>query len=277
MNVYQGRLNRIDRYAFWLVVAILVMTTGGYGKVKISSRWLDPGIAIDGMMGDWQDTLVYLKKKGVSMGVMNNDDHLVLCLVVSDRKNLMQIMGRGLAIWINPSGKTKKIRGIKYPVGIAVEDFREGSRMGPPDPDRIRDLFQESLDEIEILENGEENGYRYPLGSLKGLEACVKMTHGLMVCELRIPLRQRENELFSIGWGGASPLTIEFETPKIEMPERGGMGPGSGGVRMGGRPGGRGGMKGGGRGMGRPGMGVDRPKPLKIRARVILAENTPND
>jgi hypothetical protein len=272
-----SRSGRSGFNVFWLIILILFTTMGVYGKMKISSHWLDDGITIDGQMEDWKGALVYVKNKGISLGILNDEDHLALCVIVSDRKILMQVMGRGLAIWFDPSGKTKKIRGIKFPIGASMEDVGGGMRMGPPDPDRIKDLFQESLDEIEILENGEKNGYRYPLSSLKGLEACAKITHGLMVCELRIPLQQGQNELFSIGWNRDLSLTICLETPKIEPPDRSGMGPGSGGIPTGGMPGGRGGMRGGGRGMRPPGMDFSHPKPLKIKARVILATKNPGD
>jgi len=183
----------------------------------------------------------------------------------------------GMTLWFDAEGGKEKSLGIHFPVGVSDQgDMREMMRPEgmQTDPADFQKLFAESIKELEIIRSDSTGTRRMALGQANNEDIYVQLsaTGGGFVYELRIPLNADSASPIAIGADAGGLIGIGLETPEIDMSKmRERMG---GGMRGGGRSGGgRGGsMPGGGLG-GRPGggRGFERPKPLKIWAKVQLA------
>ena len=145
---------------------------------------------------------------------------------------------------------------------------------------------------MAILGPGKDDRHDIALQELRGVQAKVGESVGVLVYELRVPLAVSADEPYAAGVKANAMLKVSLETPAFERPsgEGGGRGgPGGGGAGrgaggggfpgMGGRGGGMGapggGMGGRGGGMGGPGGGgggnFQPPKPLDVSITVQLA------
>lgn len=139
---------------FFTIILMSVLILTGCGSLKLSSRWLNNEIKIDGRIQDWKDGLVYVEKKKVSFGLVNDDRFLYMCLVSGDRSVQMRIIRQGLNLWFDLRGGDNKVIGIKYPVGHRTVEMIPGKSNMKPDPVDFIDGFRENPSEIEILELG---------------------------------------------------------------------------------------------------------------------------
>lgn len=267
-----GFVNRWMTILLFIVI-ISFLTIIGCGNVKLSSQWKDHDIEIDGKIDDWRDELTYISKKKISVGLLNDDNFLYICLICGEPSLQMQVMTQGLIIWFDPHGGKEKTAGIKFPVGINKKDVEDIQYRMRPDTYEILNSFYETLNEIEILQQGEQRGPRRPVEKLKGLAAHAELKFGVLVCELKIPLEHKDEYSFSIGRENPFELGIGLETPKMILPEDKKFRPkdGENGIRIGAGPSRN--IPGGGPGMRPPaGMKMNKPKPLKLWSKVTLAK-----
>lgn len=244
----------------------------GCGKAEWSSRWRTQEITVDGNQHDWEGALVPADKEKMAVGLMNDGDNLFACLVVDDRERQTSIMRRGLIVWFDAAGKKDKTFGIHFP----LSRFSAGPPMMPQsmseEPQRD---FTSRLTELEILGPGKDERQRLPLDQAQGIDLNINRDNGVLVYEIKIPLRHGEERPYAIGAVAGDKIGIGLETPEFDRKEmRDRMRSGMGGRPRGGRPGG--GLGGGrGGGMGRPGgPGGQRPampETLKIWVKVQLA------
>src|SRR4051794_11848557 len=169
-------------------------------------------------------------------------------------------MRRGLVVWFDPEGKTKKRFGLKYPV---VESSEEqlgsgrygGHRQGAGDAggsgsggrgERPSDDSYRPADHIDVLSSNKDDERSLTLDHASGIEAAARVDQGTLVYELKVPLARSDEHPYAIGTGPGKTIGIGLETPKVEHTSHdeavGGMG-GGGGTGPGGP---RGGARGGG-------------------------------
>jgi hypothetical protein len=290
-----------------LMVFGLTLISVACGETELNSFWLDRDIVVDGKSDDWLDALYYFEDDGVSVGFFNDSEYLFICLLAEDYSIQRQVVMQGFTFWLDPTGGKKKTFGIKFPLGMMA---MRGERMPPegggerpdrwhlegmqgerPDPDLMREAFERTLDELEILGPGEDDRKRILVEKAEGLEIRVRNETGLLTYELQVPLQSLGEGSYAVGTTAGALIGIGLEVPKPDMDEmrdmmkgrgRGGMPPGGGqpGGQPpgGGRTGGMTGSRGGGRGgMGmRGGRGPQIPDGLKIWAKLQLAAN-PNE
>jgi hypothetical protein len=216
--------------------------------------------------------LIYMVKKKISVGVRNDDNFLYICLACGEPSLQTQVMTQGLIIWFDPHGGKQKSKGIKFPVGINRKDAGDIPHGMRPVADEILSAFYNTLDEIEILRDGEQKGLRKPIEQLKGLAVHAELKFGLLVCEFKVPLKHKKEYNFNIDIENPFELGIGLETPKMKRPDDNKLRPDSSGngVRIGAGPGGN--IPGGGLGMRPPaGMGMNKLKRLKIWSTIKLA------
>ena len=136
-----------------------------------------------------------------------------------------------------------------------------GGRGQDFDPEIMREAFEQSLTELEIIGPEKDKTQRYRVGELAGVEVKTGDSRRNFFYEIKVPLDKGRLYPFSIALDPGEKLGLGFETPELDreaMKEQmrgGGMGGGRGG--MGGGRGGIGGGRGGGRG-GRGGFGGGR-------------------
>ncbi len=219
--------------------------------------------------------MYYFEGTNVSVGILNDADSVYICMIAEDRFMRTQVMAQGFTIWFDPTGGKEKTFGIKFPIGMqGLEDrwipmgFREGER----DQERMRERFEKSLKDLEILGPRKNQQKKIPVDEAKGIEVIVDPSGGLLVYELRVPLQHSEQHPYAVGAEAGDSIGVGLEIPKMDMnalrKRVGGRRPGGIGMPGGGRPGGMGGRG----GMEMPGgRSPQTPKGLKVWAKVQLA------
>jgi len=249
----------------------------GSTTLELKSPWKDREISIDGKSDDWEGKLVYLEKENISLGLMNDGSCLYICFVAKDLPRQTQVMRQGLVIWFNPAGGKKKVFGLEFPLSI----FERPSRSIPLGPEQTEQnqnnqeqLLQESFDEIKIIGPGKGMWEIKPIQEATGIGAAAKITGGVLVAELKIPLLQSELTPYAVGAKPGSAIGFGLEIPQ---PNAFAMSPG--GSRSGAVGGRTGGMRGG---TGEPGgqaagRNVKLPKEIDLWANVRFSSMAPQN
>lgn len=279
MDVTHRRCRRF-RAAGVIVAAGIGLAAGGCGGEKIESVRLDREIAVDGTAAEWDGALVHLEEKPVSIGVMNDDEYLYLCLMTDDPTLVRQAVMQGLTIGFRGDGRKEEDSfRVLFPVG---------GRKGPPSPrDRSSDgarsswnaelpdsIFVEAIREVTFEGPNGRGSRRWKVAESHAVVIAAGRTGETFVYELRVPLEGDDLQPCAVGvsCGGKFTLTLSMPEPDVSamgeptsgrgggVPRGGGGGPGGG---MGGR---------GGGGMGRRGAHPPMPEPFDVRFEVSLSE-----
>jgi hypothetical protein len=262
--------------AFLSILILFIFMHIGCSTLQLESTWKDRDITLDGKGGDWLGAKYYFEDSAVSVGLINDEQHLYVSMMTENPMIRAQVMRQGLTVWIDPQGGKDKTFGIKYPIGRQGEEL-ESERM---DAQKIMDeitreemmqRLQESMTELEVLGPDEEVLAKMDIEDAKGIEVKMRNAGGTFVYELKIPLSSSEKFPFAIGVETGDVIGVGFLSSKMQMKRPSGM---RGGGRM---PGSGGGMPPGGGidGMGgRGGMGRMIPQDLKIWAKVQLASGS---
>ncbi len=255
-----------------MAVAVPVDGLAAGQKAVVASRWPGSTVAVDGAATEWEGAMVRLEEAKLSIGVANDGDSLWLCLTASEPRVAAQMLRQGLIVWFDPAGGTKKVFGIKYPVGTFSMDrprpasrARPSARDTPPEPIEI-------INRLELLGPGKQEQRSLVADQAPGIHVKVGQAEGVVVYELAVPLVRTADHPFAIGARPGAVIGVGLGTPRQEAginasggpPRTGFSGPGG----MSGR-GGAGGMggppRGSGLGRGQP------PKPMKWWVAVRLA------
>jgi hypothetical protein len=213
----------------------------------------------------------------LALGVRNDSEYLYACVILNNRQTQMQVLASGLTVWFDAGGGQNKSFGFRFPLGVQGNQLPAGVERSD-EPEDARQLIQQSQSELEVIGPGKDDRERLPSMVAQGITAKLGNRQGVLVYELRVPLRKSARNPYAIDVGEAQFLGIGFETSGLNpemMKDRPG-GTGGGGMGRGGPPPGGGGMPPGGGGMppggGPPGMQRGGPpEPLKLWTRVQLA------
>jgi hypothetical protein len=282
-----GRLTRLAAGAS--LALLLFLFQSGCRDYELESLWFAGPITIDGGSSEWRGALYYLEDEKASLGIKNNGEDLYMCLITQDPTLIRQTLSLGLVLWIDPAGGKRKSIGINYPIG-ARERVKMGRGSDPEgrEPEQIRENLRkaslESLDKLRFLDpEGVVLDLR-ELDQLEGMEIAVKVSQGMFVYELRLPLISDPSLPFVLSLRTGQKIGMGLEIPKVDREEvwqslgggRGGSLPGgTTGGRSGGGMGGKGGRGGGGM-RSRPGRGEgnidqDLLEGIKIWSKIRLA------
>jgi hypothetical protein len=282
-------MKRLKKNISLICLCVFMLFPSGSGGDELISHVPEPGISIDGDNLDWQGKLTYLEDKELSVGVMNDETDIYVCLVSLDHDVIAQTLRQGLMVWFDSKGGKEKIFGIRYPAeiresGFPGEDMGRGRGRSKPEPKELEkhiNALRESRPEIAILGPDEKETARIPFMNNENIAVDIGCSSlGQFIFELQIPLKKSPGAPYAVNTSPGKKIGLGFETTKIdfeqlhrEMREEG-MEPG--GVEEGGWGDGRpGGMRWGDRG----GMGEDRGgdrgfqmgEPLHLWTSVILA------
>lgn len=263
--------------AWSFILFLLTILFVACDSFQLSSIWRDREVTIDGKHDDWLNAMIYFEKENISLGLLNDESFMYICMIVENPMIRNQIMRQGFTLWFDPAGGKKRNLGIKFPVGMSEEEMQmrgmqEGDvpmkpRRGEQDPERFMQAPMRQMNELEILGPGKDESVRMPIDEAKGININMRASSGTLVYELKVPLSQNEQYPYAVGAKAGSSIGIRLETPKINRSNmRREM---AGGMPGGGGRGGMGGMGGGG--MRGGGMRFQMPGPLKVKAIVQLA------
>ena len=167
------------------LLLLAAMLVGGCGSTTtLQSTSPDREITVDGSTEDWQGALTLIEKKKLSLGVLNDGEFLYLALVTRDRQLINQMMIRGLTVWFDAEGGKEKTFGIRFPLGLMESGAQFSPRETQQSPDARRELFEASLDELEIV-RAEDKSTRFPRQAIPRLHVTAKMnagTRGKRIC-----------------------------------------------------------------------------------------------
>ncbi len=266
-------MNKYSVFLLILVFSFFIQIS--CSTLELESTWKDRDIVLDGKDGDWLGAKYYFEGLYVSVGLINDEQHLYVSMMTENPMFRSQIMRQGLTVWLDPKGGKNKTFGIKYPLGRQGGE-QEGEMMDPRDMmdemarEEMMQKLQETMTELEILGQNEKVLARMDIDDAQGIEAQMRNVGGTFVYELKVPLASSEEYPFAVGVKPGDVIGVGFLSPRMQMRRPGGMRGGGripgGGVGM--PPGGMGGM----RGMG--GMGSFVPQELKIWAKVQLASGS---
>ena len=256
-----------------IVIAIIpaVIMFSSCNNLKLESKWRDRDISIDGLHTEWENALMFSEEKRATVGFINDDKHLYLCLMAADQHVLMQSLAAGFTVWFDEMGNKREKFGIRFPIGM--KDFKpDMSRRdrGRQDQNRMSEMLQNQT-ELEIIQS--EKIKKISLSQLDEYGISLKTGRhlGRFVYELKIPLRCSDTVQYAIVPEDDGTIKVGFELGKMELPDMERRPPGDGREFPGGmRPGGRG-MR-GPRGGNRP----ERPEEFKFWISVKLANSQLN-
>ena len=277
-------------------VAILFVLASGAAVVAaerphFDSHSVDGPIRIDGNFDDWTGNAGGLEpfgKDALAIQALNDGTFLYLRLSASDPGVRSQIVRRGLTIWFDPKGGTKKTFGIRYPVieNPGGDDERGayrgiggyGGHRRPTgeggSPGAARDDSEQPPDRVDIVGPGKDDEVSLTREHLQGVDVAFTTVQGVLQYELKVPLARSSDLPYAVGAAPSATIGIGLETPKPVQRSFGGEagggepggGFGGGGFGGGGFGGGGFGRGGFGRGGGHRGGGereFQPPKPLK--------------
>jgi uncharacterized membrane protein YgcG len=275
-----------------VALAVALASAAAHGRdLQLTSAWAMADVKVDGSARGWAEMLRPLGDPPMVIGVQNDGRYLYLCLKTSDPIVKRQIAREGLTVWLNGEGKDAKRFGVRYPVGM-------GSRNGRPQPEQGKPPEGEDAaaaspvhvpGEFELIGPTADDRSRVPLGPDEPVQAALGDDSGVMVLEMRVPLRPSEAHPLAVeaAPGATIALGLATERPKpgarsqLRMGDDGepgegaqggesGMGRSRGGFGGRGGYGGRSGMGGGMRGGGVRGGAI--PAPIDVWLRVTLAK-----
>ena len=176
-------------------------------------------------------------KKGAVLYFLSNDE-MNLCVDMKIKETLEQsnILQMGMTIWLNTDGKSRKIIGVRYPIGAR---FSRTQGMVKPTPLSLANT-------IQLVGFGNPQESRLPSDNPDNVRGSVKYDDdGNLIYHLIIPLAKIPDydPATMSGSGTLWTLGIEYGVPPV-MTAQAGRGPApAGGMPRGGggSPGGRGG------------------------------------
>lgn len=261
--------------------AVFLMGAGlsGCKKITLNSVWRDRGVSIDGLNTEWQNAMTYIEGQDAAVGLLNDEEFLYVCLVVNDSGLERQMRGRGLIVWLDSEGGKKKTFGIRYPMGMQGAGMPPMRMEDEQNRERMMEMFESSMSELEVLESGEDEGERMSMTEASGIDVHLSTITGSFVYELKVPLLRSEEYPYAVGAEKGALIGLGFEIPEIDLDAMGDRmgGEMGGGMRGGGGRGGGGMRGGGGRGPGGgPGAGarMGMLSSFKVWAKVQLASDT---
>jgi uncharacterized membrane protein YgcG len=279
-----GRVRRgnVGRLFTWLALAALVagFPPGPVAAVavqaKLSSQWRDKDIRVDGTGDEWTPFVPFSKNSPFTLSLYNNQNFLYLALRTSDQATRLQLFRRGLIVWFDADGGTKKRFGIRYPVGTLTYGARPDGSRGDTSQDSDAMWAQAQTDgrlnSLEVLGPGKDDRRSLILGKIEGIAAKIWSTQGTITYRLQVPLRVSTEMPYGVGSAAGAVIGLGLATPDPEEYQSrpavglGGMGGGRGGGGRG-RRGGFGGSRVGGGGR----SGARESKPIKDWTTVRLA------
>jgi hypothetical protein len=181
-------------------------------------------IKIDGEQTDWKQ-LMNMKGENISFGFSNDENNLYISMITNDRSKIMNILGGGLEVWIDPGNASDKI-GIRYPEKPdPAEMMEEMRKQGPPDfkkeqqgrndnkeLDPMMKNFLEKQKELYVLDENGNVIKSYPIDS-KDYKLNMNVNRENLCYELKIPFGKKP---FLNLKEGAN-INVDFQSGEIEM------------------------------------------------------------
>lgn len=260
-------MNNLTKLSLCLPALLLNVAVQAQSKATPTLAPPPSGIAIDGDIKEWGDSLRYYDaEQKINYSLANDNTNLYMAIRINDRSQQVRIMAGGLTWAIDPKGKKKETFSMTFPLAEtdAFGNTEQSALQGKPDTTRQgrQDMMQARLTKMRNIKvagfKDVENDI-ITTANTYGFKAAIAYDdNGYLIYEAAIPLA-----LFHTGDITKTEWSFGFKINAMPKPKEGDApkgGGGMGGPGGGGMGGGRGGMSGGGMGGGggRGGMGGGR-------------------
>lgn len=169
-----------------LLLALAVGGCGGSAPLYASAP-LTPDVVVDGDAREWPSALRPVPQEaGLSLGLRNADDALVVALIARDDRQARRIALGGVRLWLDPAGGTERVVGVRFPSPPPpdrVDIRRAGGEAGPQ---ILRRRFERSIDRVEV--ERQDSVRVVGAGDVRGLETAAQWGPNALVVEVRLPL-----------------------------------------------------------------------------------------
>lgn len=199
------------RQTFVLTVLAAALFTGCGGTALVTSSEPGEPVVVDAQLNEWGGKLQTLSSKdGLLAGVQNDDKHLYLSLSTRNVASIGSIMRAGLIVWVDPVGGKEKTFGIRFPLGLSMDDAGERRLSEGAAADRVR--IERSTQEVEII-GADGQAIRRHKDSIPGIVAAVEADQGVLTYEIQVPLAHTDGVLYAIGAKPGQEIGIGIATP----------------------------------------------------------------
>ncbi len=215
-----GRVG-IFNYRYILILFVLPLLITGCGDQRINSHWSKGNIKIDGNQKDWGNTINFIKDENIGIGVQNDSDNVYICLVTTNRAQIMRALRNGLTIWIDPQNENRTY-GIKYPIGMSNDmmfNYQRNQSGSYQDMGSMMKKYESSMNEFELVNKDGELLSGIPVKNDYGIELKVNIASDQLIYELKIPLNHSINKGFFVNTTPGSEIRLGFEEGKIDRPQ----------------------------------------------------------
>jgi hypothetical protein len=139
------------------------------------------------------------------MGALSTDSLLYVAVLVRDRALVQTIAERGLRVWVDPEGGTRRAYGVQYPLGLRRQ---QAGRTTP----EATTLDAVTLRELEVI-RGDTLRRRIPAQYSAGLRGRAVLDPSSLICELAIPVRPTAEHALPTALGATVGLGLETPDP----------------------------------------------------------------
>ncbi len=202
------------------LAVLVVLTASGCGSTKkVESSWPERPVVVDGHDEEWTSPPVAVEDGKVLVSTVNDDTYLYVRVATRDRAMQAQILGPGLIVWLAPDGEKSKKIGIRFPIGVQGRGGRLLRRRetgtGGEDLEARWPRFEEQLRAFEILDPDGNPLERRLRASSEDIEVSMSYEDGLLVYELKAPLRTEGGHTYAVGVAPGQAVAVGLETPEI--------------------------------------------------------------
>ncbi len=198
---------------FTLAALTAALLAGGCGSVVslTSSAPAEP-VVVDAQLNEWGGKLNALSgSDALLVGMQNDDERLYLALSTRNGASIGSIMRAGLIIWFDPDGGKKQAFGIRFPLGLSMDDTGNRRLSEGAAGDRIR--IQRSTQEMEII-GADGQTMRRNKDAIPGIVAALEADQGVLTYEIAVPLVPASGVLYAIGAEPGTQIGVGVATPE---------------------------------------------------------------
>ena len=236
---------KLKKMLITLILLNILFLSLNAKKTKFTSIPVSSKIVIDGKSNDWENIDATIWNDNIYVAFQHDNNYLYGLIITGDQSIKRQILFRGMTLWFDTKGKSKKEIGIGYPLGIRPNQTNNKS-FNPSDFQKMRseEQFTKALEnignEVELFLGKKKIPHKKKITEIAGMEIKISESQGLLVYEIKIPCTEKSPFMFSVfpkkknllGFG----LTIGRDIDIKRPPNAGGTGMSSG---MGNMKGGR--------------------------------------
>lgn len=198
---------------FTLAALTAALFAGGCGSaVSLTSSAPAEPVVVDAQLNEWGGKLSTLSgSDALLVGMQNDDERLYLALSTRNGASIGSIMRAGLIIWFDPDGGKEQAFGIRFPLGLSMDDTGNRRLSEGAAGDRIR--IQRSTQEMEII-GADGQTMRRNKDAIPGIVAAIEADQGVLTYEIAVPLVPASGVLYAIGAEPGTQIGVGVATPE---------------------------------------------------------------